>query len=233
MSTENTKNVFPVYAKVLLEGVEVPLYSISVSYGINSAPTCTVIIPAYSKLRELPENTKILILYKNPQDSITDKWYVLFDGELQSMIYSIDPNAATMTLQGIHAVSYLELMQLLVQPAITTQSDLSNIGWVGPLMEQGTGTANSQQLILFDVILGKGSDQGSYSTYFKSMADLVFIIIKSILEPINFNNLASTKIFKRIVIDMYKLTDRIVNVSSNMQNIFEQIKKTIEEKGNK
>lgn len=58
-------DVFYVEVKVFLEGVQVPHSAAAVSYGVSQPPSATVTIPAASFMRDLPETTKVHIIYKD------------------------------------------------------------------------------------------------------------------------------------------------------------------------
>ena len=100
-------NVFFLDTKVFLEGVQIPHSSVAVSYGISAPPTCTIVLQASSFLRDLPETTKIHIIYRDllPDSTGAYKYRLLFDGELSGISYSIDPSGAQMTITGIHSTA--------------------------------------------------------------------------------------------------------------------------------
>lgn len=112
MAADVNKNEFYMDVKVFLEGVQVPVNSCSVSYGVNQPCMCTIMMPAHNVIRELPECTKVHIFFR---DLIHENEYrLLFDGELAQMSYSVEASGSSMTISAIHCSGYLDLMQILV-----------------------------------------------------------------------------------------------------------------------
>lgn len=169
-------NVFFLDTKVFLEGVQIPHSSVAVSYGISAPPTCTIVLQASSFLRDLPETTKIHIIYRDllPDSTGAYKYRLLFDGELSGISYSIDPSGAQMTITGIHSTAYLALMQIMSLPAAQYMS-LPSATMLGnaTLVTVASGFDKVKVDIISKLIERKS---------FQSMGDLVYQILKNIIE---------------------------------------------------
>lgn len=158
---------------LLLEGVSVPYNTITVSYGINTPPTCTLIIPAHEVIRELPEDTKVHIFFKDIlQDSDGQyKWRLLFDGETSSWSYSKDAKGAYITINCIHSCAYTTMMQIMTLDAAQYLFNTST--WIGgdstiPIMF----SQNRMHSTIIASIL---------SHKYSSMVDIVYQMFRGIL----------------------------------------------------
>lgn len=224
-------NVFTINAKVFLEGVEIPYSNVSVSYGIGSEPTCSISLPGMSDLRDLPEYTKVLVVYKNPHEEYNSPWYVLFDGELSSISYNLGPEGAVLFVQAVHCTNYLSLMQMIVQEASARLSGMDNIAWSGITECAQVGSGTEVDAIMLKCLFGdKGTD-----SIFNNMADLVYALIRSILCTAYGNSTQSsnttghidysnaTKFFRKRVIDTYKLPQRISGLSYTVDEFEEKL----------
>lgn len=102
--------------KAFLEGVEVPLSGVELSYGVNEVPQATINIPASAVVRDLPEICKLHVFFKDlipdPQTGEA-RWRLLFDGELIGYGYNTNPSGASISISAIHAASYMSLMQII------------------------------------------------------------------------------------------------------------------------
>lgn len=175
-------NVFYVDVKVFLEGVQVPHSQAAVSYGIDSPPTATLVIPAAQFLRNIPETTKVLIVFRDllPDSTGEYKWRVLFDGELSGISYSIDSTGATMNLTAIHSTAYLTLIQLMNVPVrdyIYNSKPEANVG--GLTLWQSQPGASQTEIKFLEALL---NDLKGDTPSVKSMADIVYILLRNIIE---------------------------------------------------
>lgn len=170
----NTSEFF-IDVEVYLEGVQIPHSSATVSYGLGSPPSCTIILPATSLIRDLPETTKVHIFFKDllPDESGTYQWRLLFDGEMSGFQYNIDPNGATMSISALHSSAYISLMQLMSLDAAEYIFD-SNPRLIGDATMTTVFGQNKVSTKLIDSIMkGKG---------YKSMADIVYQLMRAVLE---------------------------------------------------
>lgn len=176
--TDTATDVFYLDVKVFLEGVQVPHAQIGVSYGITNPASCTITLPANAFLRMLPGTTKILIIFRDLMPDIDGKvkYRVLFDGELSSISYSIDPTGAYVTLSGIHSTAYLTSMQLLFQDVknylmCTDYAMLGN----SVTFQTAAGFNKAQIKILGEIFKEKASS-------LHSMADVAYLLVRFFLE---------------------------------------------------
>jgi len=216
----NKDNTFYLEAKVLLEGVEIPYNNVSISYGIDTEPSCTISMPGSSILKDLPLNTKVLVLYKNfLENSSKNTWYVLFEGELENVQVANDYAASTMTINAIHSTKYLNLMQLLLQEATAKAVGMENIDWGGGLAtcNQISGNTYADSILLEGLFPEKGKNEN-----FETMADLVYCLIKVLLNE-KLYGAATTGFFRNKICNTYKLPDRIFNVSSTARKAVDKI----------
>ena len=175
-------NVFYVDVKVFLEGVQVPHMQAAVSYGIDSPPTATIVIPAAQFLRNIPETTKVLITFKDllPDANGVYKWRVLFDGEVSGIGYSIDSKGATLSLTALHSTAYLTLLQLMTAPVrsyIYSEDPDSLVG--NTTLWSTTAVGSSNNVTFLNAVL---KDIKSKDPKIKSMADIVYIILRNVIE---------------------------------------------------
>lgn len=206
-------SVYYLDVKVFLEGVQVPHASAAISYGIDSPPSCTLTIPAASFLRELPETTKVLVIFKDlvADSSGVYQWRVIFDGELSGLGYAINPNGASITLHAIHTTAYLSLMQLMTLDAqqylYTPQASM-----LGNMTMATVGGFNKVDSDLIPKII----DGKQYS----SMADLVYLIIKYIIVGYKDSSSVSRWYYSKLgdVVGGYKILQRIYGVSDTAKN---------------
>lgn len=166
-------NVYAVEVKVFLEGIEVPQASCAVSYGVNSPATCTIVLPAHRVLRDLPETTRLHIIFKDPiQENGENVWRLLFDGELSGYQYSLSPDGAYMTLSGIHSTSYLTQLQMICMDAAMYMYQPSAKMCGAACFETIAGFNRQDIHLIEDIIKRKDT--------FKSMADIVYILLSNI-----------------------------------------------------
>ena len=202
-------NVFFLDTKVFLEGVQIPHSSVAVSYGISAPPTCTIVLQASSFLRDLPETTKIHIIYRDllPDSTGAYKYRLLFDGELSGISYSIDPSGAQMTITGIHSTAYLALMQIMSLPAAQYMS-LPSATMLGnaTLVTVASGFDKVKVDIISKLIERKS---------FQSMGDLVYQILKNIIEGGKDKGSVGKWFYQKLGPDLngLKILDRIYGVS--------------------
>lgn len=217
----NTKNIFLTRCKVFLEGVEVPYTSANVSYGISSPPSCTIALPASNILRDLPEDTKILVIYQNPQDPIDAEWKVLFDGELETISYSTTPNESTMLLQGLHATTYLDLLQLLVcEAASLLYYEKASLGNTSIMVPTVAGN-NAGDVVLGNCIYTNPGDDNDRATPCKNMAEIVYTLIAHILDKERLDigkGSEYTEFFYNKIIEQYALAKRIFGIGKDIDS---------------
>lgn len=168
-------STFYLDVKCFLEGVQVPHSTISVSYGVESPPTCTLLIPAHKVIRDLPETTKIHVFFKDflPTDAGVYEWRLLFDGELSSFSYSVTADGAYMQINGIHSAAYMHLMQLM---SLDVSEFICNP--IGTAVGNATITTLLSQSQVTSKIISQIIDKG----IFKNMADIVYQLMRTILK---------------------------------------------------
>jgi uncharacterized protein YcbK (DUF882 family) len=173
-SADNTSE-FYLNVEVYLEGVQVPYSSATVSYGLASPPSCTIILPASSIIRDLPETTKVHVFFQDmlPDDKYEYRWRLLFDGEMSGFQYSTDANGATMSISAIHSSAYTTLMQLMTLDASEYLFN-PNPRMVGDAtMPMVFGQNKVSTKLIANIMAGKG---------YESMADIVYQLMRAILE---------------------------------------------------
>lgn len=173
VNTPNTSEFF-LNVEVYIEGVQVPHSSATVSYGLATPPSCTVIIPASSLIRDLPETTKVHIFFEDllPDESGVYQWRLLFDGELAGFQYNVDANGGTVSLSAIHSSAYLTLMQLMTLDASEYLFN-PNPRMVGDAtMPMVFGQNKISTSLISNIMKGKG---------YESMADIVYQLTRAIL----------------------------------------------------
>lgn len=174
---ENT-SVFFLEVEIYLEGVQVPHNSCAVSYGLNSPASCSIIIPASSVIRDLPETTKVHIFFKDliPDANGVYEWRLLFDGELRSFSYTSTANGGTISIEAIHSSAYLSLMKILTLDAAEYiyNPNPRTIGDATMPMLCGQSKINSK--LVQNIIKGKN---------YSSMADLVFQLMRAVIEGVS------------------------------------------------
>ncbi|MDD2231085.1 MAG: D-Ala-D-Ala carboxypeptidase family metallohydrolase [Candidatus Cloacimonetes bacterium] len=174
LSVPNTSE-FYLDVQVFLEGVQVPHNTCAVSYGLNSPPSCTIIIPASSMIRDLPETTKIHVFFKDllPTAAGIYEWRLLFDGELSSLEYTADSEGASMSISGMHSSAYMTLMQILSLDVASYVFD-SNPHLIGnATLSMVLGQSKVNNTIIKNILNAKG---------YQTMADIVFQLLRSILN---------------------------------------------------
>lgn len=206
-SVEDT-SAFYLDVQCFLEGVQVPHSTVSVSYGINSPPTCTLLIPASRVIRDLPETTKIHVFFKDflPTDAGVYEWRLLFDGELSSYDYSITSDGAYMQLNGIHSAAYMAMMQLL---SLDVSEFIFNpnpqlVGNATIPMVLGQSKVNNR--IIKKIIDGKN---------FNNMADIVYQLMKSVIAGVSDSAVGKYYRDKLDEVDGgWKITKRIFGITT-------------------
>lgn len=211
-------NAFYVDVKVFLEGVQIPHAACAVSYGIDSPPTCTITLPASSFLREIPETTKILVIYKDllPDPKTNEyEWRLLFDGEASGFSYSVTPNGANITLSGVHTAAYLTLMQFTAQ---SVSEHILNRApeLLGDHVIMSPAGVNKTHIDFITRLLGHAKGT------FNSMADISYLILRNMIEGFKdkggpvaawyWNKLGP-------VVGGYKILDRLAGISDPVINL--------------
>lgn len=159
---------------LLIEGVQIPYNTITVSYGIGNPATCSIIIPAHKVIRELPEDAKIHVFFRDllADDSGEYKYRLLFDGELSGFSYNTTTQGAYCTIQGIHSCAYTTLMQLMTLEAsqylFTPSSYIAGDATIPILFGR-----NKMHSTMIKSLL---------NSEFNSMADLVYQLMRGILQ---------------------------------------------------
>lgn len=172
----DSKNTSEFYlnVEVYLEGVQIPHSSCTISYGLASPPSCTIIMPATSIIRDLPSWTKVHVFFKDllPDSNGNYEWRLLFDGELAGFSYSVDAQGAAMSITAIHSTTFLTLMQLMTLDAAEYlfNPNPRMIGDATMPMIFGQSKINSK--LVGNIIKGKNFD---------SMADIVYQLLRAIL----------------------------------------------------
>lgn len=206
-------NVFYVDTKVFLEGVQVPHSAAAVSYGVTSPPSATITLPAASFMRDLPETTKVHIIYKDlmPDSNGVYKWRLLFDGELSAISYSIDSSGAYLTIHAIHSSAYLTLMQIVNQAA-AQYLYMKDYEMIGQTVFKTISGMNKVQISQVSKII-EGKE-------YKSMADLTYRILRQILEGYKDASAVSKWYWSKLGNDAngYKILNRIYGVSDTAKN---------------
>lgn len=228
-------NVFYVDVKVFLEGVQVPHMQAAVSYGIDSPPTATIVIPAAQFLRNIPETTKVLITFRDllPDANGVYKWRVLFDGEVSGIGYSIDSNGATLSLTALHSTAYLTLLQLMTAPVrsyIYSSDPHALLG--NPTLWSTTAVGTSHNVTFLEELLKDLKLTDSKERAITSMADIVYIILRNIIEGFKDSAAVSRWMWKYLGNDTsgLKLLTRIYGVGDKakddkfVQNVHEALK---------
>ena len=166
---------FYLATEVYLEGVQIPHNSVTVSYGIGSPPSCTVILPASSIIRDLPESTKVHVFFQDmlPDASGYYKWRLLFDGEMSGYQYNIDASGATMSISAVHSSAYTTLMQIMTLDAseYLFNPNPRLVGDATIPMLFGQNKVNSK--LIGNIMKGRG---------YESMADIVYQLMRAIIE---------------------------------------------------
>lgn len=206
-------NVFYLAVKVFFEGVQVPHSSAAVSYGISSPPTCTISLPASSFLRDLPETTKIHIIFKDllPNSKGEYKWRLLFDGELSGLGYAIDANGANISISGVHSTAYLNLMQIMNLDAAQYLLN-SEYTMLGNATMATVSGFDKVQVDMIPKIINKKN--------FKSMADLSYQILKNIIYGGKDQSSVGKWYYNKLGPDLngLKLLERMYGVSDEAKN---------------
>ena len=159
---------------VLLEGVAVPYNTITMSYGIGTPATCSIILPAHKVLRELPDCTKVHIFFKDMLADETGeyKYRLLFDGEKSGHTYNTTAEGAYMQIQAVHSCAYTTMMQLMTldvaQYLFSPNARLAGESTIPILLGM-----NRMHSTMIESLL-KG--------FFESMADIVYQMMRGILE---------------------------------------------------
>ena len=200
-------STFYLDVKCFLEGVQVPHSTVSVSYGVESPPTCTLLIPAHKVIRDLPETTKIHVFFKDflPTEAGVYEWRLLFDGELSSFSYSVTADGAYMQINGIHSAAYMHLMQLM-------SLDVSE--FICNPIGTAVGEATITTLMSHSQATSKLITQIIEKSTFKNMADIVYQLMRTILEGTG--DSATGKYYKTKLGDgdgSWKILKRIYGVS--------------------
>ena len=165
-------------AKVFLEGVEIPFNQCSVSYGVGTAATCTIVLPAHRLLRQLPEATRIHIIFKDPMRvNGVNEWRLLFDGELASTDYSLSPTGANMVISGLHSVSYLEQLQIMFLDVANYMYDPTPMMLGEACFVTKAGFNKNDINIIENLVSRKDT--------FKSMADIVYLLLYNLIYGAN------------------------------------------------
>lgn len=205
-------STFYLDVKCFLEGVQVPHSTISVSYGVTAPPTCTLLIPAHRIIRDLPETTKIHVFFKDflPTEAGIYEWRLLFDGELSSFSYSITPDGAYMQINGIHSAAYMHLMQLM---SLDVSEFICNP--IGTAVGNATITTLLSQSQVTSKIISQIIEKSTY----KNMADIVFQLMRTILQGTG--NSATGQYYNSKLGDVagsWKILKRIYGVSKAAAN---------------
>ena len=217
MASDELKNEFLLDVRVYLEGVQVPINSCSISYGINQPCMCTLILPAHNIIRELPDSTKIHVFFR---DLIHDNEYrLLFDGELAQYSYNVDSNGSNMSISAVHCSGYLDLMQIVVLNAeefmFVNNPHIAGESSIPIIMGE-----DYVKIRLIDEILKQ--------KVMKNMADIVYRLIGTLLSTTKESS--STEFYSK-KLATWKLMDRIYGVGDEAKSTpFPEIKKKTETK---
>jgi hypothetical protein len=196
---------------VFLEGVQVPVNGVTIGYGVNTPPTCTILLPAHRVLRSLPETTKIHVFFQDmlPDETGTYHWRLLFDGELAGYGYTTTADGAHISITGLHSTAYLTLMQIItldVAKFLFTKENLIGAATLPVALNNNHIDSN----IIKDIIEGKNNE---------SMADIVFQLIRAILD--NVDQTAVGKYYQEKLGNVpggWKMLKRIFGVSAKAMN---------------
>lgn len=214
-------NIFYLDTKVFIEGVQVPHAQVSISYGIGEPPTATIVIPANNFLRELPGTTKIHVIHKDllPNEKGEYKYRLIFDGELSSYSYNIDPTGAYITISAIHCCAYLTFMQLMNQEVREYIVDQS---W----QAIGSGICFLKNMYsTFNVQLMRAIFE-NHGDALKSMADVAYVMLHYLIDEgasysLNGNPVSSaSKWYKeKLGADGFNIPGRIFGVSDGAKGV--------------
>ena len=189
LKIQNSNEFFMEYL-VMLEGIQVQCNSISVSYGIDTPPTCTLVLPASNLIRDLPENTKIHIFFRDllPNSEGKHEWRLLFDGEFSGWSYNTDPSSATISINGIHATLHLNLMQLItLDIAQFLYFNANSI--VGQAVIPSLNGKNGIQTTIIKNLLS--------AKCYESMVDIAYALVRSVIEATSLT--ATGKFYKELL----------------------------------
>lgn len=217
MTEDIQKNEFLLDVMVFLEGVQIPVSSASVSYGINQPCMCTIVMPASNVIRDLPECTKVHVFFR---DMIHDNEYrLLFDGELAQYSYNVDATGASMSISAVHCSGYMDLMQILVLNAeefmFVNNPHIAGESSIPVIMGE-----DYVKIRLIDEILKQ--------KVMNNMADIVYRLIGTLLSTTKESS--STEFYSKKIKE-WKILDRIYGVSDVAKSTpFPEIKKKTEEK---
>lgn len=214
--TDIKKNEFYLDVMVFLEGVQVPVSSCSVSYGINEPCMCTIMLPASNIIRELPECTKVHVFFR---DMIHDNvMRLLFDGELAQYSYGVEARGASMTISAVHCSGYLDLMQILTLNAeefmFVNNPHIAGESSIPVIMGQDFAKIKVVDEILKQKVVA-------------NMADIVYRLIGTMLSSTKESS--STEFYAK-KIEAWKLLSRIYGVSDGAKSApFPEIKSKAKE----
>ena len=208
-----TSSVFYKEVLVFLEGVQVPENSVTMSYGINTPATLSLVVPAHDLMRTLSPDTKIHVFFKDfvPNTEGKREWNLLFDGEKSAHGYQIVDSGASLSLHFIHAGAYFTMMPVVTMDAASFLT--LPAGWIGgdAVMCVDPYSDATTASVISGVIKGGA---------FKSMADIVYRMVKSVLEN-NSNTGIGKYYYSKIGSGNtgFKLLDRIFNVSNEAKTV--------------
>lgn len=182
VSSDGGTNVFYLDVKAFLEGVEVPLAGVNLSYGVNEVPQASITIPASNVVRDLPETCKVHIFFKDilPDPKTNEyEWRLLFDGELAGMSYSTNPNGAAATISAIHSAGYMSLMQIMTLELSAMLSDPTiGANIIGDaIIPASLGNVRSKSKVI--ELLSKNKKS------FASIADIVYVLAKNVISEVS------------------------------------------------
>jgi hypothetical protein len=98
---------YEIKLKLYLEGVLMPLSSITINESIGAAPTAIITMPASTKLGKLHPKTLAHVFYKKkfPWETGEEKYYLIFEGELNSLGWSQRNNGNSISLNFVGLTS--------------------------------------------------------------------------------------------------------------------------------
>ena len=204
-------SVFYKRVLVFLEGILVPEASITISYGLRTPATATLILPSHDILRTIPEDTKLHVFYEDllPDKSGKYNLNLLFDGELSGFGHSVEPDGSHFTMNFLHAGAYLTMMPLvLLDPATYFNSPGQ---WIdGAATIAASSNYDGERMMWIDSIVD-GSAKG--------MPDLVYRCLKGALQ-MNANTGVGKVFHKKIGPGEqgWKLPDRIFGVTESAKS---------------